>query len=129
MNSDDNFEESADGDDDGRSESGESWNSEDDPERLWCVCRKPHNNMFMICCDKCSDWFHGRCVKITRSMARELIDNGLDFICPKCVRQEQGLESPPKREVWNLVISEKLNVLYIFFEYFIYVYEKKESIS
>ena len=81
--------------------------------------------MFMICCDKCSDWFHGRCVKITRSMARELIDNGLDFICPKCVRQEQGLESPPKREVWNLVISEKLNVLYIFFEYFIYVYEKK----
>lgn len=22
----------------------ESWNSEDDPDRLWCICKKPHNN-------------------------------------------------------------------------------------
>lgn len=27
--------------------------SEDDPERLWCICKQPHNNKFMICCDKC----------------------------------------------------------------------------
>lgn len=27
--------------------------SEDDPERLWCICKQPHNNRFMICCDKC----------------------------------------------------------------------------
>lgn len=22
----------------------ESWNSEDDPDRLWCICKQPHNN-------------------------------------------------------------------------------------
>lgn len=21
-----------------------SYNSEDDPDRLWCICQKPHNN-------------------------------------------------------------------------------------
>lgn len=26
------------------SDSDESWNSEDDPDRLWCICKQPHNN-------------------------------------------------------------------------------------
>jgi hypothetical protein len=55
--------------DDSEAESSdESWNSEDDPDRLWCICKKPHNNRFMICCDLCEDWFHGKCVGITKSM-------------------------------------------------------------
>lgn len=44
--------------------------SEDDPNRLWCICRKPHNNRFMICCDICQDWFHGKCVNITKAMGK-----------------------------------------------------------
>merc|ERR1712129_398315 len=32
---------------------------EDDPNKLWCICRKPHGNRFMICCDACSYWYHG----------------------------------------------------------------------
>ncbi|EFX65710.1 hypothetical protein DAPPUDRAFT_37832, partial [Daphnia pulex] len=55
-----------------------------DPDRLWCVCREPHNNRFMICCDKCEEWFHGTCVGITRSMGRELELKKLEWICPKC---------------------------------------------
>lgn len=55
--------------DDSEAESSdESWNSEDDPDRLWCICKKPHNNRFMICCDLCEDWFHGKCVGVTKSM-------------------------------------------------------------
>lgn len=27
-----------------KEEDEESWNSEDDPDRLWCICQKPHNN-------------------------------------------------------------------------------------
>jgi hypothetical protein len=42
--------------------------SEDDPNRLWCICRQPHNNRFMICCDICQDWFHGKCVHVTKAM-------------------------------------------------------------
>lgn len=29
---------------DADSDSDESWNSEDDPDRLWCICKQPHNN-------------------------------------------------------------------------------------
>ena len=29
---------------------------QDDPEKLWCICKQPHNNRFMICCDQCLDW-------------------------------------------------------------------------
>lgn len=35
---------------------------------------------FYICCDKCQDWFHGRCVGILQSEA-EFID---EYICPNC---------------------------------------------
>ena len=54
---------------------------DDDPERLWCICQKPHNNRFMICCDKCEDWFHGSCVGVTRAMG-ELDTSTIDEMHP-----------------------------------------------
>ena len=51
----------------------QDWDSEDDdPERLWCICRKPHGNKFMISCDGCKEWFHGRCVGVTKKMGKEM---------------------------------------------------------
>lgn len=35
---------------------------------------------FYICCDKCQDWFHGKCVGILQSEA-DFID---EYICPNC---------------------------------------------
>jgi len=55
----------------------ESWNSEDDPEKLWCICRQPHNNRFMICCDGCEEWFHGQCVGISKQMGKYSLINPL----------------------------------------------------
>lgn len=49
-------------------ESMEEEGEDDDPERLWCICQKPHNNRFMICCDRCEDWFHGTCVGVTKAI-------------------------------------------------------------
>lgn len=37
---------------------------------------------FYICCDRCQDWFHGRCVGILQSEA----DNIDEYICPNCQR-------------------------------------------
>lgn len=45
--------------------------SEDDPDRLWCICKRPHNNRFMICCDVCEDWFHGKCVHVSKAMGKK----------------------------------------------------------
>ncbi|NIG58834.1 death-inducer obliterator 1 [Pontoporia blainvillei] len=55
-----------------------------DPNALYCLCRQPHNNRFMICCDRCEEWFHGDCVGISEARGRLLERNGEDYICPNC---------------------------------------------
>merc|ERR1719210_245763 len=67
------------------SDSG-SWRSEDDPDRLWCICQKPHSNKFMICCDGCLDWFHGSCMGITKAQGKEMEMAGKDWKCPECLQ-------------------------------------------
>ena len=64
-------------------------NSEDDPERLWCICQQPHNNRFMICCDSCLDWYHGKCVGITKKMGKEMEEVGNEWRCPTCRKKEK----------------------------------------
>ena len=64
-------------------------NSEDDPERLWCICQQPHNNRFMICCDSCLDWYHGKCVGITKKMGKEMEEAGNEWRCPTCKKKEK----------------------------------------
>nr|XP_020660275.1 death-inducer obliterator 1 isoform X1 [Pogona vitticeps]XP_020660276.1 death-inducer obliterator 1 isoform X1 [Pogona vitticeps] len=55
-----------------------------DPSTLYCICQQPHNNRFMICCDRCEEWFHGDCVGISEARGRLLERNGEDYICPNC---------------------------------------------
>ncbi|XP_053103011.1 death-inducer obliterator 1 isoform X2 [Hemicordylus capensis] len=55
-----------------------------DPGTLYCICQQPHNNRFMICCDRCEEWFHGDCVGISEARGRLLERNGEDYICPNC---------------------------------------------
>lgn len=57
--------------------------------RLWCICQTPHNNRFMICCDKCLEWFHGKCVGITKSIGKDIEQRGSEWICPKCKKKQQ----------------------------------------
>lgn len=57
--------------------------------RLWCICRQPHNNRFMICCDKCEDWFHGKCVNITKSMGNDMEARNIEWVCPNCKNKQQ----------------------------------------
>uniref|UniRef100_A0A1B0GHB7 Putative transcription factor datf1 n=1 Tax=Lutzomyia longipalpis TaxID=7200 RepID=A0A1B0GHB7_LUTLO len=68
-------------------DSDASWNSEDDPDRLWCICKQPHNNRFMICCDACEDWFHGKCVNITKAMGQQMEEQGIEWRCPNCLKK------------------------------------------
>ena len=32
---------------------------------VYCVCRLPDNGERMICCDKCEEWYHFKCVDVT----------------------------------------------------------------
>ncbi|XP_063224982.1 nucleosome-remodeling factor subunit NURF301 isoform X2 [Bacillus rossius redtenbacheri] len=52
-------------------------------QELYCLCKQPYDeSQFYICCDRCQDWFHGRCVGILQSEA----DNIDEYICPNCQR-------------------------------------------
>ncbi|KAH8408542.1 hypothetical protein KR215_007131 [Drosophila sulfurigaster] len=56
-------------------------------QQLYCSCRQPYDeSQFYICCDKCQDWFHGRCVGIVQSEA-EYID---EYVCPDCQRNSDA---------------------------------------
>ena len=65
--------------------------------RLWCICRRPSNNRFMICCDGCEEWFHGSCVNMTRKKAAEM--KNVKWYCSTCRNsdeqpQEEQAEKP-----------------------------------
>ncbi|XP_033330479.2 protein partner of snf isoform X1 [Megalopta genalis] len=62
--------------------------SEDDPDRLWCICKRPHNNRFMICCDVCEDWFHGKCVHVSKAMGQQMEEKGIEWVCPNCLKKK-----------------------------------------
>lgn len=79
-------------------ESDSSWNSEDDPNRLWCICKQPHNNRFMICCDTCEEWFHGKCVNITKAMGQQMEEDGVEWSCPNCSKKKQEKQQPKMTE-------------------------------
>uniref|UniRef100_A0AAV2M5Y7 Death-inducer obliterator 1 n=1 Tax=Knipowitschia caucasica TaxID=637954 RepID=A0AAV2M5Y7_KNICA len=65
-----------------------------DPNALYCICRQKHNKRFMICCDRCEEWFHGDCVGITEARGRLMERNGEDYICPNCTVKKSQLVRP-----------------------------------
>lgn len=44
---------------------------------------------FMICCDTCEDWFHGKCVNITKAMGQQMEQQGKEWMCPNCTKVRQ----------------------------------------
>ncbi|KAH8247770.1 hypothetical protein KR038_009661 [Drosophila bunnanda] len=86
-------------------EASESQEDDDDPNKLWCVCRQPHNNRFMICCDLCEDWFHGTCVGVTKAMGTEMEHKGVDWKCPKCVKKQEEKSQP---RITDMLVSRTI---------------------
>ncbi|XP_063816886.1 nucleosome-remodeling factor subunit BPTF isoform X2 [Pseudophryne corroboree] len=61
---------------------------EGNSEELYCICRTPYDDsQFYIGCDRCQNWFHGRCVGILQSEA-EHID---EYVCPECQSTEDAM--------------------------------------
>uniref|UniRef100_A0A672PPF8 CXXC-type zinc finger protein 1 n=1 Tax=Sinocyclocheilus grahami TaxID=75366 RepID=A0A672PPF8_SINGR len=55
---------------------------------VYCVCRKPDINCFMIACDNCSEWFHGECINISEKMSKTI----RVWYCEKCRSKNESLE-------------------------------------
>ncbi|XP_042308387.1 CXXC-type zinc finger protein 1 isoform X2 [Sceloporus undulatus] len=67
-------------------EESKSENGENAP--VYCICRKPDINCFMIGCDHCNEWFHGHCINITEKMAKAI----REWYCMQCRERDPTLE-------------------------------------
>ncbi|KAM9324286.1 CXXC-type zinc finger protein 1-like [Gastrophryne carolinensis] len=65
---------------------GDTENGENAP--VYCICRKPDINCFMIGCDHCNEWFHGHCINITEKMAKAI----REWYCMQCREKYPHLE-------------------------------------
>uniref|UniRef100_A0A2K6FEZ3 Bromo domain-containing protein n=1 Tax=Propithecus coquereli TaxID=379532 RepID=A0A2K6FEZ3_PROCO len=55
--------------------------------KLYCIYLFDLSLLFYIGCDRCQNWYHGRCVGILQSEA-ELID---EYVCPQCQSTEDAM--------------------------------------
>ncbi|KAM6978101.1 CXXC-type zinc finger protein 1a isoform 2-T2 [Aplochiton taeniatus] len=55
---------------------------------VYCVCRRPDINCFMIGCDNCNEWFHGDCIFISEKTAKAI----RVWYCEKCRAKDSFLE-------------------------------------
>ncbi|XP_053908178.1 CXXC-type zinc finger protein 1 isoform X2 [Cuculus canorus] len=64
---------------------------------VYCVCRKPDINCFMIGCDNCNEWFHGDCINITEKMAKAI----REWYCEQCREKDPTLEIRYRHKKWR----------------------------
>ena len=51
---------------------------------IFCICRQPEGDKFMICCDQCGEWFHCDCIGITEEEGNKMADDDVSFVCQQC---------------------------------------------
>ncbi|XP_029377093.1 PHD finger protein 3 isoform X2 [Echeneis naucrates] len=77
------------------------------------LCKKHHNNTFMVGCGRCDDWFHGDCVGLDLMKVREMEEEDQMYVCLKCCEEESKKVEPEppsaaKPEVKTEVQDHKL---------------------
>lgn len=55
-------------------------NAIEDKGRRYCLCGGANDGSFMLGCDKCENWFHGRCVGVDKETGNKLES----WHCPSC---------------------------------------------
>ncbi|XP_034041006.1 PHD finger protein 3 [Thalassophryne amazonica] len=58
------------------------------------LCKQHHNNMIMVGCGRCDDWFHGDCVGLDMTKIREMQEEDQMYVCLKCCDEESTKVEP-----------------------------------
>lgn len=61
----------------------------------------------MICCDKCEEWFHGKCVNVTKAMGMEMERQGIEWVCPNCLKKQTTPASQPPPIVQPPILQQQ----------------------
>ncbi|KAI7805532.1 putative PHD finger protein 3 [Triplophysa rosa] len=59
-----------------------------DPSKHCGLCKKPHNNGFMVGCGRCDEWFHGDCVGLDMTKVQQMEKEDQEYVCLKCCTEE-----------------------------------------
>ncbi|KAF9932116.1 hypothetical protein FBU30_008930 [Linnemannia zychae] len=73
---------------------------------VYCICREPYDGEeFMIACDRCEEWFHGRCIGMKPQEAKK----SNHYYCDTCqrIRRMFGVTSSPQEPVAALSKQKK----------------------
>jgi bromodomain and PHD finger-containing protein 1 len=60
---------------------------EDDPNNLYCLCRKPYLGEFMIACEICDAWYHPECVRFPYKNEDA---SKIKWLCPHCENKNKS---------------------------------------
>ncbi|KAM6997058.1 uncharacterized protein phf3 [Tautogolabrus adspersus] len=74
------------------------------------LCKKHHNNMFMVGCGRCDDWFHGDCVGLDLTKVREMEEEDQMYVCLKCCEEENKKVEPEPPSVSKPEVPAKTEV-------------------
>ncbi|XP_055327867.1 death-inducer obliterator 1-like [Paramacrobiotus metropolitanus] len=75
------------------SDSSDDANSSVNQTKLYCICKKPYGNRFMISCDKCDEWYHGTCVGVSKAQGKNYARKNLPWFCPPCRKKNTALSN------------------------------------
>ena len=71
-------DDAANGHDDSRASGDAAADDDEEEDRIHCICGRNDDRGFMLFCDRCRVWLHGKCVSITKKTVPDV------FICPRC---------------------------------------------
>jgi len=67
--------------------------SNDQANILYCLCKKPYSGEEMIACENCDNWYHPKCVGISRTANLEK----LKWVCSNCIYAKRPVSQNTKR--------------------------------
>ncbi|OAF67617.1 hypothetical protein A3Q56_04671 [Intoshia linei] len=86
------------------------WDFQKSYSRLWYLCKESKCKCgkleydFMIECDTCKDWFHGRCVKLKKTEA----DKMQNFVCKNCKKLEMKMYKKRPNKFKDFVVENQI---------------------
>lgn len=72
-------------------------------EELYCICRQPADDRFMIACDKCEEWYHGECIGLIEAESKYI----KYYYCDNCRISDPNLKTKKRRKKEDKVHRKK----------------------
>ena len=80
----------------------------------YCLCRGASDGGFMIGCDFCEEWFHGKCVNVATAKGEQMVASGASFECPTCASKRGVPYAFPDALPGRCVSTTRKSMLFYF---------------